>query len=352
MKLYSSLLDMHDVEAYIRAIARNAGLTVHWGPKDGGAATDGKIIQLPRITSKDTPEEVITTVGLAIHEAQGHVLHSSFDLLNKIGVTCHNSPLGVLWNSMEDHRIEWLAAKMYDGDRTYLGELMRLLNEKSVGVAENAIKNGGIPEVINKYVGPVINWEQCARSEMYPWGGLWGGPVLAGEKDYQKWRAEWDKHPILTSKLREAREIEEREEGTGATLELAKLAFKLVYGEDPDKEIEKKQKEKEAASKAGGKGKRPGEGEEEGEGESGKGKGEGDVREGEGDGEGTPYTGKGIKIITVKWQEVMGKDHGTGNLTGIGQKLDLSTYRASGHTYAGALGNQIKVIDLTSKRRA
>lgn len=365
MKLYSSLLDMQDVEAYVRTVARNAGLRVQWGDPNCTPMTDGKMIQMPRLTSKATPEEVIVTVGLAIHEAQGHVVHSDFKLLEETGLAAMNSNLGMLWNGAEDHRIEWLAAKQYMGDRLYLAELMRILNEKSIKHAEDAIRSGkGIPPTISKYLGPVINWEQSARSELFPYGGMWGGPRLSEEKDYQHWRAEWDKHPILVSMLRDAREIVDAVDGTAATLEVAKKAWELVYKGDPEKEIEEAQKraqkakeEKEKAEKEKGKsGKGKGdpeegdaeEGEESGEGdEEGKGKGRPGDKEGKGDGD--PSKDETLRVIDVKWQEVMAKVHGEGNLTGTGQHLDFSTYRP-GSAYAPARQDQIEVVDFTNIR--
>lgn len=337
MTLHTVLLDQNDIEAYCRAIADRAGLAVEWKEKCT-PATDGTRLIMPKIPANATNEQVTLTVSTAIHEAEGHVLKSDFDFLRRTGVNMH-STLGLVWNAVEDHRIEWLCASEYRGNARYLAEAMRILGDQaSDNIKEHISKGASPPDAFVKVLAPMINWEQEVRGSVFPHYGQWGKPLFSDPR-YIEIMRKLKEHPEFVRMLVEAREILPMTEGIEATYNLARDITSKIFDEDPDSPTNRPE-----PKEGGGKG---GKKEKDGEGKGGKkekgGEGKGTIRNGgesKKGGKGSVEV-EGDGIIEVKWRPGAPKMHEP-NHSGVGINIDWSKYEGT-RAYQPYLKTQVVI---------
>lgn len=291
------MLNNFETQRYIQSIAKRADLRVQWIGVNGTPVTDGKTIYLPKMSGKkDTEKDWNTLKYNATHEVD-HVLYSDFELLDKTGLETSKSFLGYLWGMLEDNRIEFLGTSEYEGDRLIANDL---LPNELVELAKR-VSTGSAPQEVKDDVLPWIAYAARVFSDYYP-----NCYAVQSQLDEMcttpKSKATLDKlvKGDYHKEQQRARQIEDRKEGSLATLNLAKRIYKEVYGKDPEEEQKRCQ---DGRDKGKGKGKGDGEGKEKGKpsdadkrGQSeGEGEGEGDPQQGEGsDGTGVPdKSGKG-----------------------------------------------------------
>lgn len=236
------MLNTHQVHRYAKACAARADMQIVW--KVGQVpCTDGKTIYLPVLGSDNDPAEVLHYVA---HEV-GHVLHSDFAVLEEKGVPA-NSVLAMVWNVVEDHRVNYLNAMTYEGDRQhdeifYYATIAKLLEKE------------GLPAPVVE----VFQWESAVHADFAP--SLNTLPLVV--------RPALEKYSDV---LRNIRSIVDGTEGTTASYVLAQTIVEELYTPP---------KEEAPAPEEGGEGER-GEGDDGAEGEEGSGEGdEGDAGESE-----------------------------------------------------------------------
>lgn len=283
------MLNNFQFQRYITSIAHNNGLKVEW-TDEKQPRTNGTTIFIPKGKATDTDKEWKERLYYAVHEAGGHQRFSDMKMWQEKGIDATTSLLGLLWNVLEDHRVDYLNACEFEGDRTLANEIQGNLAQ---GIIDNARKNKGTlaanPEAMQKIddAFPALDMLAQAHSDVFPaFDGIKGKfAEFLGTKGKER-NAKMEKGDYLDC-LRDIRDISNPEKGTAATYDLAKRIFKEVYDLDPEAEEERCKKEKQ---KGEGKDKQEGEGE---DGEDGEGEGEGKPGDKEKEGEGKAKPGEG-----------------------------------------------------------
>ena len=108
----SMYLDVVQFETYVAACARNSGTTVVWDEPNSTPRTTGKMMWLPKLTTKTT-DEWLTRMRYFVKHETSHVVHSDFTYLNEKRPT---GLLALINNLIEDHRIDYLNDHEYAGD--------------------------------------------------------------------------------------------------------------------------------------------------------------------------------------------------------------------------------------------
>lgn len=259
------MLNTLEMERYIAATAARADLKVVWEDTNH-PRTNGKEIFLPRIQASVTPDEYKRMRKSVTHEV-AHIRHSNCALVKETGLSAATSLLGAIWNGVEDCRVDYLEGKDYEGDRLCGNDVY---GEQMDRIAQMAKDNPANPMVDS--ILPLVAYTNRSYSDFYPSAHRVSDTLEAsltpeGKKKFDKLMS-GDYRTVL----RNIRQIEDKKEGTQATLDLAKRIFEEVYDEDAEKEMERVKQEME---KQKGKGKDEGRGEQDGEGE-GQGEGEGE----------------------------------------------------------------------------
>lgn len=332
-----TMLNMLEMERYIAASAKRADLRVVWHDKEV-ASTDGKIINLPRMNDRTTLADYKKLVHYVTHEVD-HILYSDFKLLQEKNVTAQNSLMGAIWNMLEDHRIEWLGDKEFEGDRRINDEVE---TQQLAGIVS---KLGDVPDEheAKQHITPLLAWNAEVKADFHP--SLFSvkqaleDAVPAMSKDKLDKLNNGDYGDVL----RNIRDIEDVKQGTLATYELAKRIFKEVFNQDPEAEEKRCQEEKQKEKGEGGEGQGEGEGE---EGEGGeKADGEGGGKEKEQSSEGN---GKEKKKARPNYGMYLDDDHSSkGGNPQRNLTLDYSKYKHTNH-YTPATERDYRVHDHTT----
>ena len=217
------------------------------------ACTDGKTIFLPQLTAATTINDYKRLRHFVTHEVD-HVLYSDFDSLQEHKLNPKDSLLGAIWNCLEDHRIEWLGDREYEGDRLCNNDV----NAESIESLVQKVRSRAIPEEASAQFMPLIAWSHGVAADYHPSmhqlkGDMDSSVPAAGKKYLEKMEA-----GNYADVLRNIRTIEDAKEGTAATLALAERLFKEVYEQDPEKEKERAKEQ--AKGNEGGDGKSKGKG--------------------------------------------------------------------------------------------
>jgi cobalamin biosynthesis protein CobT len=329
------ILNTLEMERYIAASAKRADLNVQW-VDDGMASTDGKTMRLPRIKAGITENDYRKLRHFVTHNVD-HVLYSDFKQIDDKNMHAGNSLLGAIWNLLEDHRVEYLGDKEFEGDRM----CNDAVGQEQLKHVIKAAKDPANKEQADAIM-PLMRFNAEVQADYHP-SNYSELPAMDSVMSTEA-KPKLDK--LLAGNfgdaLRNVRKIEDPKEGTAATLALAKRIFKEVYEQDPEKEEQRCKQEKKqskgAGNKAGEKGEpQKGQGDKPGDGDADKaegGKAEGDSDK---DGEG--------QCFNAFYDDVHSKDERKAkhDLT-----LDYSKYKST-QDYTPAVGNAFDVTDQTER---
>lgn len=337
------MLNTLEMERFIAATAKRADLKVKWEQGEHVVpATNGETLILPAMNANITATQYRNLRHAVSHEVD-HVLYSDHSLMQKVGISAQNSLLGAIWNAVEDHRIEYLGGKEYEGDRLnsdgVYGDMLEQIAKGAAGAKDNPMVDSLLP---------IFAWDNKGHSDFYPSGHRVQEQLEKGlspkAQDYFKKLDGAD----YMQKMRDIRQIANPKKGTQATLDLAKDIFEKVYDQDAEKEIKRVQEQLKKEQEAKGKGK-PKPGNEEGEGgEKGKDKGEGDEDGEQGQGEGGKPANKREEFANIDYSEMMMDAHDPKEMHGKGMHLDFSRWDGSG-SYIPATDSDYAISDYTEK---
>lgn len=113
---YNLVENFYDLQRYVKTCADRANLSVVWGKPDDTPCTDGKRVLIPRPDSSWDADKLERLKYSAAHEV-AHVLYTDFDYPpeedKKVDM---QTKFGMVWNLIEDHRIDYLNSMVYAGD--------------------------------------------------------------------------------------------------------------------------------------------------------------------------------------------------------------------------------------------
>lgn len=258
------LLNLLDIQRYVRSCAAKANMTVVYG-KDTEIphCTPGKI-HLPNITRYTTEEQLAEYLYFVEHET-AHAAHSDFDDIKayKSGTFSHR-----IMNMLEDYRIDNKDARWYDGFRNNREQVVPELVGK-VGTSFRAFAakaDGAKLDEAEKLMG-ALAWV-TANDET---GGVsLCGDDLIANANIKGWVDKLDAYTHLLKPL-------VSEGKTADTIELASRIMTEVFGHDEEQQQQDQQK---SPSEGGGGGEKQ-DGEDQGEG-SPEGEGKGEPKGGDG----------------------------------------------------------------------
>lgn len=259
------LINQYEIEKYIYATAKRADLRVNW-TDDMQVSTNGKIINLPRITSSTTKEQAEDMMGYVAHEV-GHIHNSDFKYLNSKGMDPQHSLLGAIANVIEDDGVDAINSEEFFGDRLIRNESVdRILSS----ITEKFKKMGKMPPQAEA-IGAIMGFSVAAQGDYY-------SSAAAYYKDFEEVLGEkgrgWLKKLMDGPYYKEMKEIR-KDTSKGRTekaYNIARRIFEEVFEQNADEEEERcRQRMKKERGEGGEE-----EGDEEGkDGKEGKGKGRG-----------------------------------------------------------------------------
>lgn len=112
----SLIENFYDLQRYVKTCADRADLQVVWGKPDDIPRTDGKLIHIPRV-DESFDDKKLTSLKYAIAHEVAHCLYTNFEAAVSKGVSM-DSKFGLVWNLIEDHRIDYINSMIYTGDYT------------------------------------------------------------------------------------------------------------------------------------------------------------------------------------------------------------------------------------------
>jgi hypothetical protein len=208
-----NLINSRDVIQYVKASAARAALGVVF-EDENMPRHDGENIYLPRITADATPEFLQDLMASTDHEV-GHDLYSDFDLLRKTELDPTKDLLGMVWNLLEDSRVNSLEADEYYGfkqlwDNSVCGKASR-------GIAKRAKDEGELVTLIRT----LFYWDSVTNNIRFPQCAVIADTFNPDPKIL-------DVLNTFTKRLEIARVVWNKAEGSQATLDLAKDILKAL----------------------------------------------------------------------------------------------------------------------------
>ena len=307
-----------DVNKYIVAVCKQAGVRVMWDSPDATPRTNGKVMYLPKINAYASHKNNINLKQFVKHETS-HIQYSDFSLLQK------HKPTGLLMlldNLLEDHRIDYLNDSEYDGDRKNTEQFMSYY---AADFDKHITPNDEWRDVIS----PVMAWDSDVRED------VWAMP----HKLFHSYMSEEGKRVYAAlhagdyaDVLRSIRTIKNPTLGGQKVYDLAVRILTEIFGQDA-KDYEQKPSKSTASAGVG-------DGEGEGEGKSA---GEGD---GPSDGDGDKKSErKKLLVEDMKGKQILPYTIHKG-VTGEG--INAYNYKTgSGSTYCPA-AEDLKEWDFTT----
>lgn len=224
------LINGLDVARYVKASAGRANLRVVF-EDECQPRHNGETIYLPRITVHTTEEQLDSIMASTDHEV-AHDLYSDFEILREKKIDASTSPLGFIWNVLEDSRVNALEATEYEGFRELWDKSCPILLDKIAKQME------GETTPLNKILSSLIKWDTKVSSRLFPQCELSGSRFKTDEK--------LDKTlEPFSDRLLDAQEEPRKKLGSAMTYDLARDIYKAMGG-DPDAE-EKRVKETESS---------------------------------------------------------------------------------------------------------
>jgi cobaltochelatase CobT len=247
----------HEISTTSSIFGRNNEVSVVY--EGSHAKTNGNEIILPSMPTgaEISHDDAMVLRGYVDHEA-GHIRHTDFKVWNSIKDK-PDSPLRMIWNCLEDIRVEANVIDEYQGSQKNLKAVSEKVCERELSYLQ---KN---PDALSQVDANSIS-TAILKQGRKPYGGENGEKVFDYLPDnVKKWSEKWN-------------ESVQKCKSTADTLQLAQKIKELV---EEDSELES---DPEDFSFEPGEG-QEGDQEEEGEGQ---GEGEGKEQEGEGKGKGKP----------------------------------------------------------------
>ncbi|CAB4217391.1 Cobalamin biosynthesis protein CobT VWA domain containing protein [uncultured Caudovirales phage] len=202
-----------EVMSYIRASAGRARLNVAWEDTDH-PRHDGDTIYVPRITNKTTEKQLEDLMASVDHEV-GHDRLSDFNIVREKKLPS-DSPLFMIWNLIEDSRVNALEAREYEGFRELWDKVAPDLLTEIKGQNDEA--HPMIP--ISK---SLIKWETSVSRDIFPMCHMIGESMVTEKKtDDLLERFKYD--------LLQVQGIKDKVRGSSGTYELAKRIFTSLGG--------------------------------------------------------------------------------------------------------------------------
>lgn len=242
------MLNALELHKYLKASADKGNLDIVY-EKTHTPRTDGKTVWLPEVNIFTTEESAKILKHYVNHEAS-HVRNSDFELLKEAGVSAANSPLGALWNLIEDNRIDFQNCIEYEGDRESASYAYNEAMEKLIGgPLQNVPKNK--QEMVD-FILPALAFDaHSMRDTYYGAGGikekLESLMSPQAKKYYDKIKS--GKYEEELKRIRTISGVS----GSKDTLKLAEKLFKEVYNLDPEEEKKrcKQQNKKDGGNEQG-----------------------------------------------------------------------------------------------------
>ena len=210
-----------DVMAYVKASAGRSNLHVVFEDKNH-PRHDGSTIYLPKVTVETSEQDLVDMMASTDHEV-AHDRYSDFGILQEKKIDPSSSPLGYIWNVLEDSRVNAIEAKEYEG--------FRELWEKSTPPLLGKILRNMEPSPMMTILCGMIRWDGEVSKDVFP---LCNEAAKAFPKDEKM-------KDILTpfsDRLVECQETLGKVEGSKKTYNLARDIFKALGG-NPDEEEKK-----------------------------------------------------------------------------------------------------------------
>ena len=226
-----------EVTRYIRASAGRAGLNVSFEDTNM-PRHDGKTIYLPRIVASTTERELMHLMASVDHEV-AHDRYSSFDVLREKALS-PKSLLMLVWNLLEDSRINNIEAKEYMGfrenwDDTCAELIHRILSRPVVG---------GDP--LDTLVKSLIHWDTVVSINNFPICEAVASSCFTPDAAM---KTKLDK---FSDMLRKCHTILDKRVGITATYDLAKEILTEMGYEDQIKKEEEAGKARKMAREGSG----------------------------------------------------------------------------------------------------
>jgi cobalamin biosynthesis protein CobT len=254
---------MYELNKYVRSVAQEVGLHVSTSTK-GYSYIQGKSIFIAPTKVPINQQAAVAQLRDILHEV-AHYTDTDQEYWSKVPLK-QDSMLRNIWNAVEDHRIEYVQSKRYDGDADILDAGSGMAFGRALKSGAEA--TGSTPEeqdTIDKMVA-MLAFEKETREEWQPSIIEHTAVLNAKQEEY---KAKLMKHADMVRKVRTVEGIE----GTKLTHELARRLLEEMGGD-----AEKEEAEGQAAAAAGdataGHGKDKTEGKGTGTGEKGEGDGD------------------------------------------------------------------------------
>ena len=225
-----------EVMKYVKASAGRSKLSVVFEDKNL-PRHDGSTIYLPKITVHTTKEQLLEMMSSVDHEV-GHDLDSDFEILKEKGIDASSSSLGLIWNLLEDSRVNYLQAVEYEGFRELWEKTTPKLIEK---IDESTQK----PEGVNPLIRAIMKWEHELSRKTFP---LCAEAVQDMEVD----PSIYTKLLPFSDRLVNVQKVKPKVAGTKGAWELARDIFRALGGDPDEEERKAKEKKKEKASSGRG----------------------------------------------------------------------------------------------------
>lgn len=110
----SLIENFYDLQRYVKTCADRADLQVVWGEPTDTPSTNGKSIIIPRVNESFDDARLLRTKYSVAHEV-AHCIYTNFEAAKGKAIDMH-SKFGLVWNILEDHRIDYLNSMVYAGD--------------------------------------------------------------------------------------------------------------------------------------------------------------------------------------------------------------------------------------------
>lgn len=250
------------VEAYAAACAQRAGVSVKWGDPGTIPATNGKVLVIPKMTSKMTDEGLNRLRYHIKHEVQ-HLTYTDFDYFNSQG---NKGLLQFIANAVEDNRNEYLNDSEYLGDKAISNAYMSHMSQR----IKERLKSGGEMADDVKHVLPLVAWDMANRH----W--LPNAALAAHELEALMDADQLEKYKKLQEfdkKLAHVRSFENKREAAEAVQQLSEELLRTIWEQNPE-DYKQPKEEKSSSGSSGDEGDKEGEGagasEKEGDGKDGK----------------------------------------------------------------------------------
>lgn len=234
------LLNLHELQKYIKATAGRADMSVYWCEANQPPRTDGKNLFIPKLNAHAEYKDVLALMYAVAHEVS-HVLHTNFNGPYKKATSNPDSLLNLLFNFFEDTRVDWLNGEEFVGDKQVSEEYVHdFVTRQADRLSKESLDEMGIKALS-------VAWMAThERNEVL--GNLFYDVLKnKGSTKYADAIAAGN----YIEQLSKNKCVEDREKGTTANYMLAERVLKEVFKEDPPEEKKQEQQQAEGNGTGG-----------------------------------------------------------------------------------------------------